>query len=578
MITTSCEYIVEKTKDNYDILKVNIKDKWVYIGSKYNMKAEIDKFLDDFKDIDDKKIIFLIFGFGTGEHIKALRNKHKYNKIIVFEPNKNLGNYILSLNWIEEDKNLEILCCETESMILKVSNYVEEYNLDDIKFGYFSKYDIYKIEIQEFLKSIKELFINLRINRNTKMFFCKRWFETLIKNIPYFVEGVPVDLYKDYYKNKPAIIVSAGPSLEKNIDQLKNLNNEFLIISGGRTLKSLLNKGIKPDLLTVADAGQISYDLVKGYIEEADVPLLFYEGTNEDVVSKHKGNKIFFSTSAFIDKICETPISQFASGGSVAHSMTSCAILMGCNPIIFIGQDLAYTNDKKYSSISLNSDGSGDFEDRCEKNDIFVEGIDGKPIRTSLELNYFRTSFEKIIKENPEIEFINATEGGARIHGTNEMKLSEVIKKYKNNKLEAIQKLEYDINLKENAIKSLKEAKKSAKLICNKSEKILEILKKIKKDYTNNHTNEVNLSLKKLDKIDEQITEEYKNVELVKSLLYPIVYETLNQRSIKDMKVSNNDVDFIIKENERLYKAFIDELNYAIKYIDEALYKLIDIN
>lgn len=68
----------------------------------------------------------------------------------------------------------------------------------------------------------------------------------------------------------------------------------MLIISGGRTLRSLIDKQITPHLLTVADPGEISYELVKGYIEDLNVPLLFYEGTNEKVVEKHRGDKIFF--------------------------------------------------------------------------------------------------------------------------------------------------------------------------------------------------------------------------------------------------------------------------------------------
>ena len=46
------------------------------------------------------------------------------------------------------------------------------------------------------------------------------------------------------------------------------------------------------------------------------------------------------------------PIIEGNGGGSVAHYMTLHALYMGCNPIIFIGQDLAYESEKKYSDFA----------------------------------------------------------------------------------------------------------------------------------------------------------------------------------------------------------------------------------
>ena len=96
MISTELEYKIEDTKDNLKILRINKDNKWVYIGSKYNMNSEVDKFLKniDESEIDRKHTVIIIFGFGTGEYIKAVREKYKENEVIVFEPNSNLKEYI----------------------------------------------------------------------------------------------------------------------------------------------------------------------------------------------------------------------------------------------------------------------------------------------------------------------------------------------------------------------------------------------------------------------------------------------------------------------------------------------------
>ena len=44
MISTRLEYKIEDTKDGFKILRINKDNKWIYVGSKYNMKLEIENF------------------------------------------------------------------------------------------------------------------------------------------------------------------------------------------------------------------------------------------------------------------------------------------------------------------------------------------------------------------------------------------------------------------------------------------------------------------------------------------------------------------------------------------------------
>ena len=203
---------------------------------------------------------------------------------------------------------------------------------------------------------------------------------------------------------------------------------------------------------------------------------------------------------------------------------------------------------------------------------MVVEGVNEKEVRTNGEFEYFRRSFESIIKENPDIVFINATEGGARIHGAKEMKLKDAISKYKSSKIEKLKKIKYDIDLKGNAVQALKKVEESAKNIINSSKEAISELKKMEKM---NDTNKVNECLIRLNKIDEKIKKESKNIELVRSLIYPIIYETLNQRhKIINLNNKEDKVRSIIYENMKLYNAFIEQLQFALNYIDETVITL----
>ena len=451
-------------------------------------------------------------------------------------------------------------------------------NLDFTKILFFSNYQkVYVEEVKEFLEELKYFFINVKLDNSTKINMSKIWFKTLMENLKYIIDGIPINKYRNIYKDKPAIIVSAGPSLEKNIDELRKINDEILIISGGRTLRSLIDRKINPHLLAVVDPLEVSYELCKDYIEELNIPLLFYEGTNHKVVSEHKGEKVFFSYNEFINKILGEKVLEVQTGGSVAHVMTSVAIIMGCNPIIFVGQDLAYTNEKSHALIAQNRDGKTGFNELKRNDDIFVEDINGNLVRTSLVLNDYRMGLEKIIEKSKKTTFINATEGGARIKGTIELTLKEAIDKYKNGRIKLLndfKKVENSFSIKTKALIHLKETKYSCIKIIKEYKKSIEYLNELYRINEKRDNAKINLIINKLDKIDKKVSEEYKKIELVDKLIYPIIYETMQIKKCisnsKDDKCEQN----ILYENMRFYLSIIEELQYALKYIDDVIDKL----
>lgn len=455
MITVNYNFEIEQNKKNEKIVKVHVEEKVKYIGSKYDNSRETEKFLNKIKNTKKEKDVFIVYGFATGEHIQALRRKY-CNKIIVFEPNRKLMKYINELDWVKEDRRLEVLCCEKTELMKVVKRNIDEYNYKNSEYIYFSNYNLlYKNEFIEFFNVLNEYIVNLALDTNTKLNFNKKWFENIIGIIPYVISGIPSDLYNNTLKNIPAIIVSAGPSLSKNVELLKD-NDKVMIFSGGRTLSALLEKKIKPDLLVIADATERNYNLVKNYIKDIDVPLLFSESANLKIVEEHVGLKLFYSYNDLISKIAGKHIDHISTGGSVAHAMTSYAANLGCNPVIFIGQDFAYTDNKTHDINTENKDNSYTFDIAKRDDDIYVEDFYGNKVRTSLVLNNQRMAMEQIIKLYPNIEFINATEGGAKIKGTIQMTLKKALDRYNVSKAKKIEKIEYAVDMKKNAINELR--------------------------------------------------------------------------------------------------------------------------
>lgn len=411
--------------------------------------------------------------------------------------------------------------------------------------------------------------MSISLEVNTKLRFGKRWFETLCGNMPQIVQGLPADLYENRYKNRPAVIVSAGPSLQKNIDLLKDVDNDMIIVSGGRTLRSLIDKGIRPHLLTVVDPLEMSYTLCKGYIEDLNVPLLFYEGTSDKVVNGHKGKKLFFAYNQVLSKIAQHYVKPIISGGSVAHSMASYAAMIGCNPVILIGQDLAYTGDRSHAEISQNRDGKTGFNELKRDDDIYVEGIDGKPIRTSLVLNDYKRALEEIIDFYDETTFINATEGGAKIRGTVQMTLAEAMAKYKKDKFDIFEDIEFNVDMKSNAIKCFESTIEASNDIIKYAKEALKNLEEITKSAYLKKSVPMSSILKKLQNIDKKIEEKRAGIELVDSLIYPIIYEILTQP--KDVVKSDKE---ILEENVSFYTNIKEMLEFAVECMEKSMERL----
>lgn len=563
---------IEKSKDNYNIAKIEKNNKWIYIGSKYNMKKEIEFFEKHIDNKNESDYIFIIFGFGAGEHIKVLREKYKESTMKIFEPNEYIYDYAIDLEFVHNDSKILIeKCDEKDIMELHKINidFLDEFDMTKMKIISFANYEkIYNKEYVYVLKEIENKCFDLKVNRNTKILFNKRWFTTLNKNIPYMVNSVLFDNYKDAYKDKPAIIVSAGPSLDKNVDLLKGVEENFIIITGGRPLKGLVDKAIKPSLIVVLDPVDKNYEMMKGAIEETNIPLLFFEVTNEKVTTNHKGYKMFSTYAQFIEKSLSSEMQGLASYGSVAHTSVSAAILLGCNPIIFIGQDFAYTNDRTHSPYLENKHNDNDFEEVKSNMDIYVEDVNGNKVRTSRVLNIYRLGMEKIIKANPQTKFINATEGGARICGTDEMTLKDVIKIYSGSRIEKFKELKPKEEFKKNIIDELENTIDTLKEIQLKCERATGYVKTLKKSKSYNLNNKM---LIKLDEIDIYIKSQINNFSMIESLLYPIIYSVLTDKSINKAKDEKEKKKKIIEQSENLYKYLITTINENLEIIEDTL-------
>lgn len=225
----------------------------------------------------------------------------------------------------------------------------------------------------------------------------------------------------------PVIIVSAGPSLMKNCRELKIAKNKAVIVAVAHAMKTLHRENIVPDLVAISDGAVTRY---LDSDEERNNLLLCSVFADKVVQRNYNGSIIYhgfkLQSDIFVSKRTSTEPQIRLNTGSVSTDVFSLFISAGFKNIILVGQDLAYAPN-----------GSSHTEDETEyslyeENGMisYTEGINGESVRTRRDWEDFRKIFEDMINRCDNINVIDATEGGALIHGTRIMALKDAINIY----------------------------------------------------------------------------------------------------------------------------------------------------
>lgn len=157
------------------------------------------------------------------------------------------------------------------------------------------------------------------------------------------------------FAGKPAVVAAAGPSLDKQLPLLRAYRDRVVVIAIGQTLKALRSAGIEPDLVHVLESKDVSQQLT-GAGETSELIVALTPDAHPAIYDV-PARAIFTATTGsspmggWIAKATgETRFTM--GGGTVAQGAVGLAVMMGCSPILLIGQDLAFTDGRAYAKGS----------------------------------------------------------------------------------------------------------------------------------------------------------------------------------------------------------------------------------
>lgn len=249
-------------------------------------------------------------------------------------------------------------------------------------------------------------------------------------------------------KGHPAIMVSAGPSLNKNGSQLAQAKGKIPIISVDTSLRILQRHGVVPDLVVSIDGLAVSVRHFEG-VETLDrIPLVYDLEVAPGVVDNYPGPKFLVGTDkprfySWLEDAVTGPLEQMTKGLTVAQAAFLLLARHGANPIILVGQDLSFEREggKTHAEgaafqgrFQPGEGKQGKWEDPLKPTGLkdvpilWVPANDGGEVPTTHTLFAYLKRFEDDIA-NTGVTAINATEGGAFIKGTQVATLQETFQR-----------------------------------------------------------------------------------------------------------------------------------------------------
>lgn len=241
----------------------------------------------------------------------------------------------------------------------------------------------------------------------------------------------------DQWNGIPAIICGAGPSLAKQIPLLRQLSDRALIFAGGSALNALTAANITPHFGCGIDP---NFAQVKRLNSSAafEVPFFFRGRMHHRAFRAIQGPKLYvtgtggYETARYIEEQMGLTSSELDEGHNVVNFSVSLAERLGCNPILFVGLDMAYTGMRGYST-GVVADAKVTVQDLKKRgiDDAAVVRSDiyGKPVYTLWKWIDESAWLADYAREHPELRFFNATEGGLGIEGVPNVPLQKVVDK-----------------------------------------------------------------------------------------------------------------------------------------------------
>ncbi len=285
--------------------------------------------------------------------------------------------------------------------------------------------------------------------------------ENLWRNLPHILGQTGVIEVENLLADVPAFVVAAGPSLNGNLHQLAHVGDSGVVLCVDTSYRLLKKAGIDPHFVIATDPTELNERHFQDLSFTGDPILAFDPEVYHTIPTLVPWRRLVMNLET-----CATtrwfeqefgPWGVVEKGGSVANTAFSLARILGCDPIVFVGLDLAYDPKggashaggtalaRPFESIapgaaSVTMDRHAATNNRLEENLVWIPAALGGQVPTSRIMALYIRKFQQEVALCGR-HVIDSTEGGALIPGTEVLTLGHSIEAYCSKNREVRQRL-----------------------------------------------------------------------------------------------------------------------------------------
>jgi len=554
-----------------------------YIHSRYNPYKEAENIIR--AQVPENVSICIFYGLGLGYLPETFISQYPDVPCLIIEPDLTFFKTTLST------RNMQTLLTHENIIFLlgtepeQIAAVLEKYSLSCVHIIKLRSVFQKDAEYYARIDYVIEYFLKKReINKNTLQRFGKLWLKNLCLNIKIIAKAPGIHKLSLSCTGLPALVIAAGPSLDRILPFLEELAQRMIIIAVDTSLSICQAHGIDPDFVIIADP-QYWNTRHLDYVRSGRYMLISESATHPRVFKLMKG-AIFMGSSLFpLGKYIESVIGEkgkLGAGGSVATSAWDFARIIGADPIFMSGLDLGFPDKNTHYKGSY-------FEERfhilCSRflpadfmslkylhnaGPIVVKSNNSCSVISDQRMLVYKFWFETHMKLYPHVSTKNLSKHGVRIAGMPYADFKELLKLARirtqiDARLDSLKHKYVPANYKSN-LEKIKQALgnliRELHTVFNLAKKGIRYTNQFEKSLDNKRSDSD--LIKALNDIDKKLISTSSST-VVGFLIQPLINEII------DAQFRNKGKELILNYSKKMYAEITSSARYQINIMKKTI-------
>jgi len=299
--------------------------------------------------------LIAVIGLGAGYLLDAIHERLPGTRVLAFEPDPSAARLLLARrdlgHWLESGR-LRLLLAPDYAGASEAWRLIDADGHEPVTVVNPVLERERASEVAQAREVLTGIVNGARANAEARRQLAGRYLLNTVRNLPHVQRSAGASALFGQLPHVPAIVLGAGPSLDAALDTVRRTGERALLLAVDTALGPLLEAGIEPHLVIAADPQPVNARHLTTVPRPPDTWLVAEGSLDPAALTWFTDRAFFFAISdhqpwPWLEAlgIARSPLRIW---GSVATSAFDLALRLGCDPIVFAGMDLAFTDGRPY--------------------------------------------------------------------------------------------------------------------------------------------------------------------------------------------------------------------------------------